>query len=135
MTVKSIVGRVPGKKRVKRFLRHQSDRFIRIRDSTWRKPRGLDSRVRRRFRGTIRQPRVGLRTPEPFRHLLSNKFFPFAVKNVKDVELLLMNNRKFAAVLDHSLGVRKRKQIVERAQQLNVKVVNGHARIKTEEKE
>ncbi|KAI1026623.1 hypothetical protein LB505_000722 [Fusarium chuoi] len=45
------------KKRTKRFERHQSDRFKCV-DPSWRKPKGIDSRVRRRFRGTIAMPSV-----------------------------------------------------------------------------
>lgn len=47
------------KKRTKKFARHQSDQFIRIRDSSWRKPKGIDSRVRRRFKGTLPHPKIG----------------------------------------------------------------------------
>ena len=47
------------KKRTKKFARHQSDQFIRIRDSSWRKPKGIDSSVRRRFKGTLPMPKIG----------------------------------------------------------------------------
>jgi large subunit ribosomal protein L32e len=47
------------KKRTKAFARHQSNQFIRIENSSWRKQKGIDSRVRRRFKGTIPQPKVG----------------------------------------------------------------------------
>lgn len=47
------------KKRTKKFARHQSDRFMRIKNSSWRKPKGIDGRVRRRFKGSIPMPNVG----------------------------------------------------------------------------
>merc|ERR1712189_39351 len=34
------------KKRTKRFIRHQSDRYDKIKES-WRKPKGIDNRVRK----------------------------------------------------------------------------------------
>ena len=35
------------KKRMLRFKRHQSDEYVKVKDS-WRRPRGIDSRERRK---------------------------------------------------------------------------------------
>lgn len=45
------------KKHTARFNRHQSDRFMRV-DPSWRKPKGIDNRVRRRFKGQAAMPKV-----------------------------------------------------------------------------
>jgi len=47
------------KKRTKKFARHQTDRFMRIKNSSWRKPKGIDGRVRRRFKGCLPMPNIG----------------------------------------------------------------------------
>jgi large subunit ribosomal protein L32e len=48
------------KKRTAHFNRHQSDRFKCVAPS-WRKPKGIDNRVRRRFKGQAAMPKVSLR--------------------------------------------------------------------------
>lgn len=45
------------KKHTKSFNRHQSDRFKCV-DPSWRKPKGIDNRVRRRFSGQAAMPKV-----------------------------------------------------------------------------
>mmetsp|Transcript_48644 Transcript_48644/g.122405 ORF Transcript_48644/g.122405 Transcript_48644/m.122405 type:complete len:134 (-) Transcript_48644:72-473(-) len=121
-------------KRTKHFFRYQSDRFDRVRPN-WRKPRGIDSRVRRRFRGTPRMVTIGYGTNKKTRHQLPSGFQKFRVENVQDVELLLMNNRVYAAEIASNVSVLKRKQIIERALQLNVKVINANARLRKEEQQ
>jgi len=80
-------------------------------------------------------PSIGFGTKNKDRHVLPNGFLKFRVNNVKELELLLMHNRTYAAEISHAISVQKRKQIVERALQLNVKVINGNAKVRTEEAE
>eukprot|EP01035_Chromulina_nebulosa_P021025 gene21025-27248_t len=121
------------KKRTKSFERHQHQQFWRIGRSSWRKSKGKDSRVRRRFKGTIPQPSIGYGSDKKTRNILPNGFYKFVVHNVKELELLLMHNRKYAAEIAHNVSSKARKQIVERAEQLHVKVTNATARLRKEE--
>ncbi|KAG9252600.1 60S ribosomal protein L32 [Emericellopsis atlantica] len=119
------------KKRTKRFARHQSDRFMRV-DPSWRKPKGIDSRVRRRFRGTQAMPSIGYGTNKKTRYMMPSGHKAFLVNNTKDVELLLMHNRTYAAEIAHGVSSRKRVDIIARAKQLGVKVTNSKAKVTTE---
>ncbi|KAF7543625.1 hypothetical protein G7046_g9962 [Stylonectria norvegica] len=119
------------KKRTKRFQRHQSDRFKCV-DPSWRKPKGIDSRVRRRFRGTIAMPSIGYGSNKKTRYMMPSGHKAFLVSNIQDVELLLMHNRTFAAEIAHNVSSRKRIDIITRAKQLGVKVTNPKAKVTTE---
>jgi len=123
------------KKRRKVFVRHYSDRFERLNYGSWRKPKGIDSCVRRRYKGSMLMPKIGYGTTKKYRPVLPHGFLTFRVNNVQELEFLLMQNRKFAAEISHAVSVRQRKIIVERANQLNIKVTNAHAKIRTEEAE
>mmetsp|Transcript_12669 Transcript_12669/g.17035 ORF Transcript_12669/g.17035 Transcript_12669/m.17035 type:complete len:136 (+) Transcript_12669:53-460(+) len=121
------------KKRTKKFARHFSNRFIKIRNSSWRQIHGIDSRVRRRFKGTIPQPKIGFGSDKRTKHKLPNGFYKFVVHNVQELELLMMHNRTYAAEIGHAVSVRKRKEIVERAAELDIKVTNAKAKLRSED--
>lgn len=91
--------------------------------------------MRRRFKGTAPSPRIGYGSNKKTRNLLPNGFKDFLVKNVADIELLLMQNRKFCATIAHNVSARKRAEIVKRAQELSVRVTNAAAKLREEEDE
>merc|ERR1712050_26019 len=112
-----------GKKRTKQFTRHQSDRYDKLKRN-WRKPKGIDNRVRRKFKGQFKMPNVGYRTEKKTRHMLPSGFKKFLVHNVRELEILMLQNKTYAAEIAHGVSSRKRKDIVERANQLRIKVTN-----------
>merc|ERR1712156_1382307 len=122
------------RKRNKRFHRHQADRFLRV-DKSWRKPIGIDSRVRRRFKGQYLMPSTGYGSNAKTRHMMPDGFRKFVVHNVKEVDLLLMLKGTHAAEIAHNVSARKRQEIVQRANQLSIKVTNATARLRSEENE
>ncbi len=116
------------KKRTKRFKRFHSNRFKRVKPS-WRRPRGIDNRVRRGFKSTLPMPNIGYGSAKATRHMLQNGLRKFIVHNPKDLESLLMEHKSFCAEVAHNVGARKRIEIVQRAKELNVVLINGQARL------
>uniref|UniRef100_A0A8C1N3P4 60S ribosomal protein L32 n=1 Tax=Cyprinus carpio TaxID=7962 RepID=A0A8C1N3P4_CYPCA len=122
------------KKRTKKFIRHQSDRYVKIKKN-WRKPRGIDNRVRRRFKGQMLMPNIGYGSNKKTKHMLPSGFRKFLVHNVKELEVLMMSNKSHCAEIAHNVSSKNRKIIVERAAQLAIKVTNPNARLRSEENE
>jgi len=122
------------KKRTKRFIRHQSDRYAKLAPN-WRKPKGIDNRVRRRFKGQYLMPNIGYGSNKRTRHMLPTGFKKFLVHNVKELEVLLMQNRVYCGEIAHSVSSKKRKEIVERAKQLSIRLTNPNGRLRSQENE
>ncbi|KAH0924184.1 hypothetical protein HID58_024202 [Brassica napus] len=120
------------KKRSAKFIRPQSDRRITVKES-WRRPKGIDSRVRRKFKGVTLMPNVGYGSDKKTRHYLPNGFKKFVVHNSADLELLMMHNRTYCAEIASNVSTKKRKAIVERASQLDIVVTNRLARLRSQE--
>lgn len=122
------------KKRTKKFIRHQNDRYDKLKRN-WRKPKGIDNRVRRRFKGQYLMPNIGYGSNKKTRNMLPTGFRKVLVHNVQELEILMMQNRKFCAEIAKGVSSKKRKIVVERAQQLAIRLTNGNARLRSEEHE
>lgn len=101
----------------------------------WRKPKGIDNRVRRRFKGQYLMPNIGYGSNSRTRHMLPTGFKKFLVHNVKELEVLLMQNRVYCGEIAHNVSSKKRKEIVERAKQLSIRLTNANGRLRSQENE
>ncbi|XP_032269154.1 60S ribosomal protein L32-like [Phoca vitulina] len=122
------------KKRTKKFIQHQSNRYVKIK-CNWQKPRGIDNRVHRRFKGQILMPNIGYGSNKKTKHMLPSGFRKFLVHNVKELEVLLMCNKSYCAEIAHNDSSKNRKAVVGRAAQLAIRVTNPKARLRSEENE
>merc|ERR1719334_3093385 len=122
------------KKRTKKFIRHQSDRYDKLKQN-WRRPKGIDNRVRRKFRGMYLMPGIGYGSNKATKHMMPSGFRKVLVHNVKELEVLMIQNKKFCAEIAHGVSAPKRKELVERAQQLAIRVTTPNGRLRSEENE
>eukprot|EP00835_Amoeboradix_gromovi_P002677 NODE_156_length_16689_cov_0.273960.p10 type:complete len:129 gc:universal NODE_156_length_16689_cov_0.273960:5659-5273(-) len=108
-------------KRSKQFKRHHSDRYDRVKTS-WRKPNGIDSCVRRRFKGCIPMPSIGYGTHN--KHLLPNGLYKVWVENEADVQKYLMDPLTYAIEIKAKVSQRKKRLIVDKCAQYGLYVTN-----------
>ena len=80
----------------------------------WRRPKGRHSKTRRGFRGKVNLPQVGYRGPRINRRI---KFIIINnVNELKDVKMPIM--------LGGNVGQRKRVEIIKKAIEKNIKILN-----------
>lgn len=119
------------KKTRREFNRFQSDLFKRVKPS-WRKPRGIDNKVRKGKKGTIKMPSVGFKGNNLVRHILPNGFRKVIINNIKDLDALTSLNRIYCGEIASTVGSRKRIGIIKRAADLGIVLTNGHAKVNRE---
>lgn len=90
---------------------------------SWRKPKGKHSGLRHHVRAKGAWVQVGYRTPKQIRGLHPSGFRQVIIQNPDQLQGL--NPILDAAQIASSVGKRKREQILERAKQLGIYVLNA----------
>jgi len=104
-----------------RFVRQESWRYVRI-HSPWRKPKGVDNKIRRQDKGWPALVRVGYRGPVAARGLHPSGHYEALVQRVADLEGLVPG--RDVARIGGTVGAKKRQAILERAKELGLRVLN-----------
>jgi large subunit ribosomal protein L32e len=111
--------RVKGKK--PRFRRQESWRYKRVKE-VWRKPRGIDSKMRKKVKGWPKSAQVGYRGPKEARGLHPSGYVEVLVQNVDDIDQIDPETQ--AARIAHTVGARKRVEISARAKERGIYILN-----------
>jgi large subunit ribosomal protein L32e len=109
------------KARKPKLIRQESWRYARIKDS-WRRPKGVTSKMRLGLRGWPKRVSVGYKNPASLRYLHPSMFVEVMAHNTKDLEGL--NPEKHVIRIGHTVGERKRVTIMDRARGLGIRVLN-----------
>lgn len=105
------------------FVRQESWRYKRL-QTGWRKPKGIDNHQRKqKSRGRPGLVKVGYGGPKISRGLHPSGFTDNLVYNLTDLEKL--NPKTDGIRLGHSVGTKKRKEIIVKAMEKKFKVFNA----------
>lgn len=104
------------------FLRQEWHRRRRLQNVKWRKPQGDHSKMREHYGYRRNVVSIGYGSPKAARHLHPSGFREVMVWNVKDLEKIKPEVE--AARVAHTVGMRKRTEIEEKADELGIRILN-----------
>jgi large subunit ribosomal protein L32e len=113
------------RERIKRkkpnFRRQESWRYKRVKEN-WRKPQGIDSKMRKKVKGWPRSVNIGYRGPRKVRGIHPSGYFEILVSCPQDVDKA--NPETNAIRISHTVGAKKRAQISTMAAEKGIRVLN-----------
>lgn len=104
------------------FLRQEWHRRQRLQGAKWRRPRGMHSKLRRHMGYRPNVVSIGYGGPKAARNLHPSGFQEVMVHNVKDLQKI--DPAVQAARVAHTVGMRKRIAIEEKADEMKIRVLN-----------
>lgn len=107
-----------------KFVRQESWRYKRLKPN-WRRPKGIDNKMREKRKGYPPLVSVGYRGPKEARGLHPSGYDVVHVYNVFDLELV--DPETEAIIIGRTVGERKKRQILDAAEDRNIKVLNPPA--------
>ncbi len=108
-------------KRKPHFTRQDVPKKARL-DAVWRKPKGLQSKMRRHLRGRKRSPSPGFGSPRLVRGLTPQGYVPVVVSNI--AMLSKINPQKEGVVISGLVGQKRRVLIVKKVLELKLTLLN-----------
>jgi large subunit ribosomal protein L32e len=128
---KAISLRKSVKKGKPQFKRHESWRYKRL-SKAWRRPRGLDNKMRFEVKGWPKTVKIGYRGPKSARGLHPSGYKEILVHKPDDI--VEVNAETQAIRIAHAVGIRKRILITSIAREREIHVLNPLVRKLEEER-
>jgi large subunit ribosomal protein L32e len=103
------------------FIRQESWRYKRLKEN-WRRPKGIDNKMRRKVKGWPQTVNTGYRGPKATRGLHPSGYQEILVYNVDDLKKV--DSKTQAIRIAHTVGKKKRAQIITEARKKRIVILN-----------
>lgn len=103
------------------FKRQESWRYKRVKEN-WRRPRGIDSKMRKKVKGWPKSPSKGYRGPKIARGLHPSGYKEIRVNNADKIDDI--NPETQAIRIAHTVGMKKRVEITAKANEKGIYILN-----------
>ena len=113
--------RQPSRHKNPKFKRQESWRYKRVKEN-WRKPRGIDSKMRKQVKGWPPSPKAGYRSPKKIRGLHPSGYEEVRVQTLED--LYGLDSETQAVRIARTVGGKKRVEILALADERGIHVFN-----------
>lgn len=127
ITEKERLLKIRAKKNRKRpkFIRAEWHRLKRLQTS-WRRPRGIDSKMRKKLKGKRKRPSTGYRNPKSVKGLHPSGKEVVRIYNVFDLDEIDSDSQ--IVQIASTVGTRKRTNIINLAEEMDIHIINPQIR-------
>ncbi len=104
-----------------KFLRQDAHKKGRV-SNNWRKPKGLQSKMRLNKKGYRKSVTTGWKSPAAVRGMDKSGLIPIIINNIKD--MLKLDKNIHGIIIAKKVGIKKREDIVLKAKEAGMKILN-----------
>lgn len=90
--------------------------------NVWRRPKGLQSKMRLKKRGYKRSPEIGWGSPNLVKHLSKNGYKQNMIKTAKDI--IALNPKTDGAIIGSTVGTKKRIELIKSLNEKKITILN-----------
>ena len=103
------------------FIRQDNPKRMKL-NYKWRKPKGIHSKIRHKFKGRRKMPSPGYKSPAKVKGLHNSGLKIVNISTLDQISKL--NKDSEGAIVSRSVGIKKRIQIFKKAKELKIKILN-----------
>ncbi|MEK6934477.1 MAG: eL32 family ribosomal protein [Nanoarchaeota archaeon] len=109
----------PKTKKKPKFIRQRAHNLKKL-EKKWRAPKGMHSKLRKKFKGKAKQPSVGYSSPKKIRNLRQG-LIPILISTESQLKNL---TKEHGLIISRKLGAKKKVELLQKIKELKLNVLN-----------